>query len=70
MQSTAYVCGVCGHSFRTADDAPRDARSLMCPACGSIDVNIVSLPRDTTVVMRARSTVHTGHRDDTASGSG
>ena len=70
MQGTAYVCGVCGHRFRTADDAPRDTRHIMCPACGSIDVNIVILPRATTVVMRATSTVKTGHGDDSVPGSG
>ena len=70
MQGTAYVCGVCGHRFRTADDAPRDTRHIMCPACGSIDVNIVILPRATAVVMRATSTVKAGHGDDSVPGSG
>jgi DNA-directed RNA polymerase subunit RPC12/RpoP len=70
MLHTAYVCGVCGHRFRPAGDAPRDTRHLMCPACGSIDVNIVVLPRATTVVMRATSTVGADHRDDSIPGSG
>ena len=70
MQDTAYVCGVCGHRFRSAEGAPRDTRHLMCPACGSIDVNIVILPAATTVVMRASSNVTAGHGDDGVPGSG
>jgi DNA-directed RNA polymerase subunit RPC12/RpoP len=54
MSGREYVCGECGHRFRTPDDAPRDVRALMCPSCGSIDLNIDDVRRPSLFVMRAR----------------
>jgi DNA-directed RNA polymerase subunit RPC12/RpoP len=70
MQGTAYVCAVCGHRFGTSDDAPRDTRSLMCPACGSIDLSIVTVQRAPATVMRAWTPVGTARHDDGIPGSG
>ena len=68
MTGTAYRCAFCGHLFRTADDIPRDARTVMCPACGSIDVNIVTV-RGTPTVRRAATPARCG-RDEGVTGSG
>jgi DNA-directed RNA polymerase subunit RPC12/RpoP len=70
MHDTAYVCATCGHMFRPPDDAPRDTRSLMCPACGSIDLSIVTVQRAPATVMRARTPVGTARHDDGIPGSG
>ena len=52
--SSEYECGECRHRFRTPEGAPRDTRSLMCPACGSIDLNLMSAERPSPVVWVAR----------------
>ena len=70
MHDTAYVCATCGHMFRTPDDAPRDTRSLMCPACGSIDLTMVSVRREPAQVMRARTPLGSSRLDDDLPGSG
>jgi DNA-directed RNA polymerase subunit RPC12/RpoP len=57
VPGSEYVCGDCGHLFRTPDDAPRDLRSLMCPSCGSISLSIVHTERAAPVVMRAKDPV-------------
>jgi hypothetical protein len=49
-----YECGECRHRFRTPEGVPRDTRSLMCPACGSMDLNLVDIDRPRPSVMRAR----------------
>jgi DNA-directed RNA polymerase subunit RPC12/RpoP len=51
--SREYECGECRHRFRTSEGAPRDARTLMCPACGSIDLNLMTVERPAPPVMRA-----------------
>jgi hypothetical protein len=38
--SNEYDCGECRHTFRVPEGAGRDTRLLMCPACGSIDLNL------------------------------
>jgi len=48
-----YECGECRHRFRAPEDAPHDTRSLMCPACGSIDLNRIDVVRPRPTVMRA-----------------
>jgi DNA-directed RNA polymerase subunit RPC12/RpoP len=48
-----YECGECRHRFRAPEDAPHDTRSLMCPACGSIDLNRTDVVRPRPVVLRA-----------------
>jgi DNA-directed RNA polymerase subunit RPC12/RpoP len=50
-----YECGECGHRFRAPEDAPHDTRSLMCPACGSIDLNRLDVLRPRPAVLRARA---------------
>jgi DNA-directed RNA polymerase subunit RPC12/RpoP len=52
--SREYECGECRHRFRTPEGAPRDVRMLMCPACGSIDLNVMTGARPAPPVMRAR----------------
>ena len=52
--SSEYECGECRHRFRTPDEAPHDTRSLMCPACGSIDLNLMHGDRSATAVWSAR----------------
>jgi hypothetical protein len=42
MPGSEYECGECRHHFRTPEGAPRDTRSLMCPACGSVDLNLIT----------------------------
>lgn len=57
MTGREYVCGECGHRFRAPDDAPHDARALMCPGCGSIDLSIDDVRRPSPLVMRAKGPV-------------
>jgi DNA-directed RNA polymerase subunit RPC12/RpoP len=48
--SNEYECGECRYRFRLAEGADRDARLLMCPACGSIDLNLRHVERQPTAV--------------------
>ena len=57
MPGREYVCGECGHRFRTPDEAPHDVRSLMCPSCGSIDLSLDDVQRPSPLVMRAKGPV-------------
>jgi DNA-directed RNA polymerase subunit RPC12/RpoP len=50
LGSTEYQCGDCRHSFRVPEGAGRDSRLLMCPACGSIDLNLITARRTPAVV--------------------
>lgn len=68
MRGSDYVCGTCGYRFRTPAEAPRDARSLMCPGCGSIDVNIVTAPAVVSRVMRAKVPATSVEREPEGSG--
>ena len=43
--SNEYQCGECRHRFRAPEGVPRDTRTLMCPACGSIDLNLMDVER-------------------------
>ncbi len=54
MTARTFRCRECGYPFKTADEGwARDA-ALMCPACGSSDVNILTLvPPSTRTTMRA-----------------
>jgi len=52
--STEYECGECRHRFRVPAGATRDTRTLMCPACGSIDLNLTYFERKPTAVWTAR----------------
>jgi hypothetical protein len=52
--SNEYVCGECRHRFRMPEGTGRDARLLMCPACGSIDLNLTHVERQPTAVWTSR----------------
>ena len=52
--SSEYECGECRHRFRAPEGAPRDVRTLMCPACGSIDLNLMTSARPAPAVRVAR----------------
>jgi len=52
--SSEYQCGECRHRFRSPEGAPRDTRMLMCPACGSIDLNLVDVVRPAPAIWTAR----------------
>jgi hypothetical protein len=52
--SSAYLCGECRHRFRAPEGVPRDTRTLMCPACGSIDLNLVDIGRPAPAVWVVR----------------
>jgi DNA-directed RNA polymerase subunit RPC12/RpoP len=53
MPGSEYQCGECRHHFRAPEDAPHDTRSLMCPACGSMDLYRTDVVRPPSAVMRA-----------------
>jgi DNA-directed RNA polymerase subunit RPC12/RpoP len=53
MPGTEYECGVCRHRFRPPEGQVLDARTLMCPACGSIDLGVVDIERPRPPVVRA-----------------
>lgn len=48
--SNEYICGECRHRFSIPEGAGRDARLLMCPACGSIDLNLTHVERPPAAV--------------------
>jgi DNA-directed RNA polymerase subunit RPC12/RpoP len=52
--SSEYECGECRHRFRAPEGVPRNTRSLMCPACGSIDLYLMTVHRPAPAVMVAR----------------
>jgi len=60
MPGREYECGECRHHFRAPDGTPRDKRSLMCPACGSMDLNICHVARPKPTVMRAKTRTAVG----------
>lgn len=69
--STEFECGECRHRFRIPEGAAHDARLLMCPACGSIDLNLLAAGRTPDAVWRSREgsavTQPEGRRDKLAS---
>jgi hypothetical protein len=60
--STEYQCGDCRHSFRVPEGAGRDSRLLMCPACGSIDLNLITVQRAPAVVWTSGEAVPAAER--------
>lgn len=58
MTARTFRCRECGYPFKTADEGwARDA-TLMCPACGSADVDILTVvPTSTRTTMRAKESV-------------
>jgi hypothetical protein len=55
--SSKFECGGCHHSFGVPEGAARDTRLLMCPACGSIDLNVEYVERPPAVVWTSREHV-------------
>jgi len=67
MPGREYACSECSHQFRAPEGTPRDKRSLMCPACGSVDLKIVGLDRPAAkIVMRAKDPARAGLRRNTS----
>jgi len=68
--SNEYQCGECRHTFRAPEGTARDRGLLMCPACGSIDLNLTTVQRAPTAVWTSReaapSAEWAGERSETA----
>jgi DNA-directed RNA polymerase subunit RPC12/RpoP len=60
MPRRDYVCGECGHRFGNPEGAASNARALMCPSCGSIDLSIVIVDHAPRIVMRAMEPAKAG----------
>ena len=60
MPGREYICGECGHRFGTPEGQAANARALMCPSCGSIDLTIVSADHTPLIVMRATEPARAG----------
>ncbi|MBE3034674.1 MAG: zinc ribbon domain-containing protein [Actinobacteria bacterium] len=60
MPGRDYVCGDCGHRFGTPEGEASNARALMCPSCGSIDLSIVRVEHAPRIVMRATEPAKAG----------
>jgi len=60
MPGREYVCVDCGHRFGTPEGEATNARALMCPGCGSIDLSIVHVERPAPIVMRATQPAKAG----------
>jgi len=52
--SSHYECGECGHRFRVPEGMTRDTRLLMCPACGSIDLNVMRTDQTPSAIWSSR----------------
>jgi DNA-directed RNA polymerase subunit RPC12/RpoP len=55
--SAEYECGECRHRFRVPEGAVRDSRLLMCPSCGSIDLNLTTARRTPVAVWKSSETI-------------
>jgi hypothetical protein len=62
--SNEYQCGECRHSFRMPEGAGRDTRLLMCPACGSIDLNLTHVERPPAAVWTSSEGAPAVSRDE------
>ena len=60
MPGRDYICGDCGHCFGTPEGEAVNARALMCPSCGSIDLTIVRVDHAPRIVMRAAESAKAG----------
>ena len=60
MPGRDYICGDCGHCFGTPEGEAVNARALMCPSCGSIDLPIVTGEHTPRIVMRAMEPAKAG----------
>jgi hypothetical protein len=61
--SNEYDCAECRHTFRVPEGAGRDTRLLMCPACGSIDLNLRHAERPPVAVWTSLEGIPTVSRD-------
>ncbi|MFA4964697.1 MAG: hypothetical protein WC709_03555 [Thermoleophilia bacterium] len=61
MARGEFICGECGHRFRGPEGVAHDKRSLMCPACGSLDLTIADVTRPAPAVMRAKQPAPAAH---------
>jgi hypothetical protein len=61
MPSRDFICGECGHRFGTPEGQAVNARTLMCPSCGSIDLSIVTVEHAPRIVMRAMEPAEAGN---------
>jgi DNA-directed RNA polymerase subunit RPC12/RpoP len=62
--SSEYQCGDCRHTFRIPEGAARDTRLLMCPACGSIDLNLTTVRRPPAAVWTSREAAPSAERTE------
>jgi len=62
--SKEYQCGECRHSFRMPQGGSRDTRLLMCPACGSIDLNLTFVERPSAAVWTSSEVAPAVSRDE------
>jgi len=69
MPGRDFMCSDCGHRFGSPEGEASNARVLMCPSCGSIDLSIVRVEHAPRIVMRAMEPVKAGDWQRT-SGSG
>jgi len=60
MPGRDYVCGDCRHVFGTPDGEAVNARALMCPSCGSVDLSIITVEHAPQIVMRATEPAKAG----------
>jgi DNA-directed RNA polymerase subunit RPC12/RpoP len=60
MPRREYICGECGHRFGTPEGEALNARALMCPGCGSIDLSIAEPAPAPVIVMRATQPARAG----------
>jgi DNA-directed RNA polymerase subunit RPC12/RpoP len=61
--SNEYECGECRHRFRLPEGPGRDTRMVMCPACGSIDLNLTYVERSPAAVWTSREGAPAPSRD-------
>ena len=60
MSGRYYICADCGHRFGTPEGEAINARALMCPSCGSIDLSIETADHAPRIVMRAQEPATAG----------
>jgi hypothetical protein len=59
MPGSEYECRECCYQFRTPPGVPVDTRSLMCPACGSIYLDLADAAPAPAAVWTARPATST-----------
>ena len=64
MPGSEYQCRDCSYQFRTPPGVPVDTRSLMCPACGSLYLDLANVTFPPAVVWTARQPAAPALPDD------